>query len=81
MNRAEILSHIKSNPEVSVLIVGGGINGIGTFRDLALNGVDVRKDGYSYSYYAQYGHGYGGYGYGNAGEELQKGTPNDAEQS
>ena len=40
-NRAEILSHIKSNPDVSVLIVGGGINGIGTFRDLALNGVDV----------------------------------------
>ncbi len=24
-----------------VLIVGAGINGIGTFRDLALNGVDV----------------------------------------
>ncbi len=41
MNRQEILSSIKNNPEVSVLIVGGGINGIGTFRDLALNGVDV----------------------------------------
>ena len=41
MNRSEILSHLKENPEVSVLIVGGGINGIGTFRDLALNGVDV----------------------------------------
>jgi glycerol-3-phosphate dehydrogenase len=26
---------------MSVLIVGAGINGIGTFRDLALNGVDV----------------------------------------
>src|SRR5262245_9091585 len=41
MNRQEILSDLKKNPEVSVLIVGGGINGIGTFRDLALNGVDV----------------------------------------
>jgi glycerol-3-phosphate dehydrogenase len=41
MNRNEILSVIKNNPEVSVLIVGAGINGIGTFRDLASNGVDV----------------------------------------
>jgi len=41
MNRNEILSALKNKPEVSVLIVGGGINGIGTFRDLALNGVDV----------------------------------------
>lgn len=41
MHRAEILSHLKENPEISVLIIGGGINGIGTFRDLALNGVDV----------------------------------------
>ena len=41
MNRNEILSSLKSNPEVSVLIVGAGINGIGTFRDLTLNGVDV----------------------------------------
>jgi glycerol-3-phosphate dehydrogenase len=41
MNRSEILSQLKSNPEISVLIVGAGINGIGTFRDLALNGVDV----------------------------------------
>lgn len=41
MNRNEILSHLKENPKVSVLIVGGGINGIGTFRDLAVNGVDV----------------------------------------
>jgi glycerol-3-phosphate dehydrogenase len=41
MNRNEILSAVKNKPEVSVLIVGGGINGIGTFRDLALNGVDV----------------------------------------
>jgi len=41
MNRQETLSELRKNPEVSVLIVGGGINGIGTFRDLALNGVDV----------------------------------------
>jgi glycerol-3-phosphate dehydrogenase len=41
MNRQEILSILKNNPEVSVLIVGGGINGVGVFRDLALNGVDV----------------------------------------
>jgi len=41
MNRQEILSTLKNKTEVSVLIIGGGINGIGTFRDLALNGVDV----------------------------------------
>ncbi|WKZ47587.1 MAG: glycerol-3-phosphate dehydrogenase/oxidase [Anaerolineales bacterium] len=41
MNRTEILSSLKTNPNISVLIVGGGINGIGTFRDLAINGVDV----------------------------------------
>lgn len=41
MNRSQTLSQIKENPHVSVLIIGGGINGIGTFRDLAINGVDV----------------------------------------
>lgn len=41
MNRSETLSSLKATPKVSVLIVGAGINGIGTFRDLALNGVDV----------------------------------------
>jgi glycerol-3-phosphate dehydrogenase len=41
MNRAGILSSLKSNPQIPVVIVGAGINGIGTFRDLALNGVDV----------------------------------------
>lgn len=41
MNRNEILYALKNKPEVSVLIIGGGINGSGTFRDLALNGVDV----------------------------------------
>src|SRR5512137_1727097 len=41
MDRSEILSSLKENPNVSVLVIGGGINGIGTFRDLAINGVDV----------------------------------------
>ncbi|MCC6260536.1 MAG: glycerol-3-phosphate dehydrogenase/oxidase, partial [Anaerolineales bacterium] len=41
MNRNEILSTLKENPNVSVLIIGAGINGIGAFRDLAINGVDV----------------------------------------
>jgi glycerol-3-phosphate dehydrogenase len=29
------------NPRAQVLVIGGGINGIATFRDLALQGVDV----------------------------------------
>ncbi len=41
MNRSEILTSLKTNPDLSILIVGGGINGIGAFRDLAINGVDV----------------------------------------
>ena len=41
MDRSEVFASLKQNPEVSVLIIGGGINGIGTFRDLVLNGVDV----------------------------------------
>ena len=41
MNRQEIITNYQENPQVSVLIVGAGINGIGTFRDLALQGVDV----------------------------------------
>jgi glycerol-3-phosphate dehydrogenase len=41
MNRNEIFHALKEDPNVSVLIVGAGINGIGTFRDLAANGVDV----------------------------------------
>ena len=32
---------LRSRPHARVLIVGGGINGVGTFRDLALQGVDV----------------------------------------
>ena len=39
--RETILENIRRNPEVSVLIVGGGINGIGLLRDLALQGVDA----------------------------------------
>ncbi|MBN1264724.1 MAG: glycerol-3-phosphate dehydrogenase/oxidase [Anaerolineales bacterium] len=35
------IADIKQNPQFSVLIVGAGVNGIGTFRDLALQGVDV----------------------------------------
>ncbi len=41
MNRNEILRNLRQHPNINVLIVGGGINGIGVFRDLALNGVDV----------------------------------------
>ncbi|MBZ0280123.1 MAG: glycerol-3-phosphate dehydrogenase/oxidase [Anaerolineae bacterium] len=41
MSRQEVLKAIRQQSEVSVLIVGAGINGIGTFRDLALQGVDV----------------------------------------
>jgi glycerol-3-phosphate dehydrogenase len=40
MNRSEILFALHSSSP-SVLIIGAGINGIGVFRDLALNGVDV----------------------------------------
>ena len=41
MDRSRALQVLRQNPEISVLIVGAGINGIGTFRDLSLNGVDV----------------------------------------
>jgi glycerol-3-phosphate dehydrogenase len=41
MNRQEIFSHYRKNPDLTVLIIGAGVNGIGTFRDLALQGVDV----------------------------------------
>ncbi|GAB4201653.1 MAG: glycerol-3-phosphate dehydrogenase/oxidase [Roseiflexaceae bacterium] len=39
--RAETLNSIRANPDVTVLIIGGGINGAGLFRELALQGVDV----------------------------------------
>ena len=35
------VSELVSKPTVDVLILGGGINGIATFRELALQGVDV----------------------------------------
>ncbi|MWB99271.1 FAD-dependent oxidoreductase [Agromyces sp. MMS17-SY077] len=38
--RAEV-AELRRNPRASVLVIGGGINGIATFRDLALQGVDV----------------------------------------
>jgi len=41
MNRSQIISTIKDNSRVPVLIIGAGINGIGTFRDLALQGVET----------------------------------------
>ena len=41
ISRAEKWAEIKAKPEVSVLIIGAGVNGIGTFRDLSHQGVDV----------------------------------------
>ena len=41
MNRSEIISSLRTNPSLDVLIIGAGINGIGAFRDLALNGANV----------------------------------------
>ncbi|WP_445154299.1 glycerol-3-phosphate dehydrogenase/oxidase [Arthrobacter sp. Hor0625] len=35
------VQRLKDRPHAQVLIIGGGINGVGTFRDLALQGVDV----------------------------------------
>ncbi len=37
----ENVTEIRSRPIAQVLIIGGGINGIATFRDLAEQGVDV----------------------------------------
>ncbi|MEM6283120.1 MAG: FAD-dependent oxidoreductase, partial [Chloroflexota bacterium] len=41
MQRHEVLNLIEQQPDISVLIVGGGVNGISTFRELALQGIDV----------------------------------------
>lgn len=38
--REQIFQGLKNEPQVSVLILGGGINGVGLFRELALQGVD-----------------------------------------
>src|SRR5450756_2135981 len=40
MNRQDTLNSVKSKSP-TVLIVGGGINGVGTFRDLTLQEVDT----------------------------------------
>ncbi len=40
MNRPDLLSSLQSKSP-DILIVGAGINGVGAFRDLALNGADV----------------------------------------
>ncbi|MBT3712785.1 MAG: FAD-dependent oxidoreductase, partial [Anaerolineae bacterium] len=41
MKRTEILSSLKESPNLDILIIGAGVNGIATFRDLALNDVNV----------------------------------------
>jgi glycerol-3-phosphate dehydrogenase len=41
MDRSTILNRLRQQPAISVLIIGAGVNGIATFRDLALQGVDV----------------------------------------
>lgn len=41
MNRQQIIDKFKADPSVAVLVIGAGINGIGTFRDLAAQGIDV----------------------------------------
>lgn len=38
--RGDIWQEIRANTDVSVLIIGGGVNGIGLFRELALQDVD-----------------------------------------
>jgi glycerol-3-phosphate dehydrogenase len=40
-NARASLEALRERPHAKVLIIGGGINGVGTFRDLALQGVDV----------------------------------------
>ena len=35
------VQRLRERPSARVLVIGGGINGLGTFRDLALQGVDV----------------------------------------
>ncbi|MBO1268424.1 glycerol-3-phosphate dehydrogenase/oxidase [Arthrobacter cavernae] len=39
--RRESAAALRERPSAKVLIIGGGINGVGTFRELALQGVDV----------------------------------------
>ncbi len=39
--RAATISRLRRDPHVPVLIVGAGINGVGVFRELALQGIDA----------------------------------------
>lgn len=39
--RRQSVSNLQDRPSAQVLIIGGGVNGVGTFRDLALQGIDV----------------------------------------
>lgn len=41
MTRQATIAGLRAQPDVAVLIIGGGINGVGVFRDLAMQGVDV----------------------------------------
>lgn len=41
MNREEMLDGLRRSPKVDVCVIGGGINGISVFRELALQGVRV----------------------------------------
>jgi len=41
MERSAIIDELKQNPKLDVLIVGAGINGAGTFLDMAVNGLRV----------------------------------------
>ncbi|MET3896861.1 glycerol-3-phosphate dehydrogenase [Devosia sp. UYZn731] len=41
MIRPETIARLKDRPGTTVLVIGGGINGISVFRELALNGIDV----------------------------------------
>ncbi len=40
-NREQTIAKLRENPEVSVLVVGAGINGAAVFRELALHGFDA----------------------------------------
>ena len=41
MKRRDQLQRLGRKSKVKILIIGAGINGIGTFRDLALQGIDI----------------------------------------
>lgn len=41
LTRAERLDRLRAKGRIAVLVVGGGINGISAFRELALQGIDV----------------------------------------